>query len=380
MPVFFPDPPATLLNLSWGERMFDGMEWENTIGRVSTDSLQQQLLSVEQEISGLRATELGVLDELDRRQVHTGDGCRTLAQWVSLVLDTTLDDARSLVRTMRRTQSRTDLREGLSDGMSFRRVEALSKIEDDIGLGYEWDVAGVLREAARRVRLTAEGEHRIEQDRFLVIQPSLDESRWKLWGGLDGYSGAIVDKALSDAADALPVPEDMRVDSGWRKATALAQLCMGDAAPASEVSVFVDTGEAAATDGRAGVMLVSGPKLGRQALEAILCDSGVGVFGINGRGEYLRYGRRYRTATPAQTRALLHKYGGRCAADGCSSRNRLQAHHLTPWAQGGETNLEDLILLCWFHHHVVVHQWRYTIYRHAVHGRIRFRRPPSHAP
>jgi hypothetical protein len=352
------------------------MEWE----RLSTDSLQQELVAGEAEISAIRARQLGVLEELDRRQVQTADGYRSLGQWVGMVLDTTLEDAKSLVRTMRRTIDRTDLREALADGVSFRRIEALSKIGDDVGLLFESDVAGVLREAARRTRLTAAEEARTVNDQFLVLQPSLDESRWRLWGGLDGYAGAIVDKALTEAADALPVPEDITVDWAWKKAQALTQLCMGEDAPQSQVSVFLDTKEASATAGEAGVMLAAGPKIGRQALQAILCDSEVEVFGVTDQGEYLRYGRRYRTATSTQTRALLHKYGGVCAADGCTSRHRLQAHHSTPWIQGGKTNIEDLILLCWFHHHIVVHQWGYTIYPHPDHGRIRFRRPPGRAP
>ncbi len=356
------------------------MELEQTTGEVSTDSLQQQLVANQQSISQILAEQLVLLEVLDRRQVDTGDGCRSLAQWVSLVLDTGLDQARDLVRTMRRTQSRPDLREALADGVSFDRVSALSKITEDVGLGLDWDVAGVLWEAARRSVLTSDAEFRTEQDRFLVIQPSLDESWWRIWGGFDGYAGAIVDKALTEAADLLPVPEEMTVDGSWRKATALTQLCMGKEAPVSEMSVFVDADTAATSNGHAGVMLESGPKLGRQALEAILCDTGVGVFGVTGSGNYMRYGRRYRTATPGQVKALLHRYQGVCAADGCSSRHRLQAHHLTPWHQGGETNLEELILLCWFHHHVVVHQWGYQIYHHPDHGRIRFRRPPSRAP
>jgi hypothetical protein len=34
------------------------------------------------------------------------------------------------------------------------------------------------------------------------------------------------------------------------------------------------------------------------------------------------------------------------------------------------------VLLCWFHHHIVVHQWGYELFQHPDHGRIRFRKPP----
>ena len=47
-----------------------------------------------------------------------------------------------------------------------------------------------------------------------------------------------------------------------------------------------------------------------------------------------------------------------------ASRYRLQIHHVNSWAQGGETNPEDLVVLCWFHHQVVIHQRGFSIYRH----------------
>src|SRR5690554_7915833 len=115
------------------------MGWE----RTSTDDLQRLLVSAEEERSRLAAVQLELLEELDRRQVHTGDGCRTLGEWVGLVLDTTLEDARGLVRLMRRTADRPDLREALSTGTSFRRIEALSRIPGGCGFGSRLGCGGV---------------------------------------------------------------------------------------------------------------------------------------------------------------------------------------------------------------------------------------------
>ncbi len=107
-----------------------------------------------------------------------------------------------------------------------------------------------------------------------MIQPSLDESWWKLWGGLDGASGALVDKVLTEAADQLPeLPDGTRGDQSWRKATALVELCISDNPPPSQVTVFVDAAEAVASNGQAGVVLEAGPRVGADALTAILCDA-----------------------------------------------------------------------------------------------------------
>ena len=359
--------------------MFDSRQ------EMTIDDREQRLIAAGEAIAKLRAIQLEDLEALDAAQVATGDGARSLSEWVAARLDVSLDSARSLVRTMRRTASRSDLRDVLAAGeVSFDRVEAVSRIPEDVGLLWHLDVAGVRREAARRIRITAADEAKSLEDSYLVLQPSLDESWWQGHFGLDGHIGSIVDKALSERADSLPdMPDGTRGGSSWRKAMALADVCMGEDAPASQLTVFVDASQAAQTSGESGVVLEAGPRVGRDVLEAILCDSNVEVIARSGDGRYMNYGRKRRTATPAQKRALLDRYAGRCAADGCDSRYRLEAHHLTSWAQGGQTDLDGMVLLCWFHHHVVVHRKGFTIYAHPETGRIRFRQPvhpPEYEP
>ena len=83
-----------------------------------------------------------------------------------------------------------------------------------------------------------------------------------------------MDKTLSEAADGLPLlPDGTRGDRSWRKAIALAELCVTDDPPAARLTVFVDATHATPSNGRAGVVLEAGPRIGREALEAILCDA-----------------------------------------------------------------------------------------------------------
>lgn len=344
---------------------------------IATDALEQRLLENQTLRSKLAAEEMQILSELDRRQAATADGCRSLSEWVAARCDVSLETARSLVRTMRRIEDRPDLHAALASGeATFDRVEALSKLPDDVGLLLRLDVAGVRREAAKRARITAGDEARAAEDQFLVLQPSLDESWWRFWGGLDGYTGSLVDKTIRERADQLPdLPDGSKGSQAWRNAVALGELCVSDDSPPAQLTVFVDATEAVGTQGESGVVLEAGPRVGRQVLAAILCDAEAEVIARSSDGRYLDYGRRRRTATPAQKRALMDRYMGRCAADGCDSRRRLQAHHLTPWVEGGRTDLDDMILLCWFHHQVVVHQRGFEVFRHPEHGRIRFRRP-----
>jgi hypothetical protein len=74
-------------------------------------------------------------------------------------------------------------------------------------------------------------------------------------------------------------------------------------------------------------------------------------------GSVLDVGRRTRTIPPALRRALEARDRG-CRFPGCGLRFT-DAHHVRHWADGGETSLDNLLLLC-SHHHRLVHEegWR----------------------
>ncbi|HVR76833.1 MAG TPA: HNH endonuclease [Acidimicrobiia bacterium] len=346
---------------------------------LSVDTLEQILIEEEHQIAKHRAVQIAALQLIDRAQVATADGARNLSEWVAGRLDVGLDTSRDLVRTMRRIEHRPELRAALADGSaSFDRVEAASRIIESgpDPLSLHLDVNGVRREAAHRARTSRDAEQRTFLDRYLVMQPTLDQSWWKLWGGLDGVTGAIVDTALNEAADQLPVDPDsgQAHDGAWRKATALAQLCVSDDPPPAQISVFIEAACAAPTDGEAGVYLEAGPGIGRLALEGLLCESITEVTVSSEGGEPMRYGRRSRAIPPALRRAILRRDGNRCVVDGCDSRSRLQVHHVVPWSRGGATDPSNLIAVCWYHHHIAIHQLELEPYRHPEHGRIRLRR------
>ncbi|MEA3501731.1 MAG: HNH endonuclease, partial [Actinomycetota bacterium] len=45
----------------------------------------------------------------------------------------------------------------------------------------------------------------------------------------------------------------------------------------------------------------------------------------------------------------------------CTSRYRLEPHHIVLRSDGGTHDPENLTTLCWFHHHVAVHQQGFRI-------------------
>ena len=46
----------------------------------------------------------------------------------------------------------------------------------------------------------------------------------------------------------------------------------------------------------------------------------------------------------------LHKRSRHCQYPGCTATHELEAHHIEPHESGGETILDNLILLCPRHH------------------------------
>ncbi|MCY4427846.1 MAG: HNH endonuclease signature motif containing protein, partial [Halieaceae bacterium] len=66
----------------------------------------------------------------------------------------------------------------------------------------------------------------------------------------------------------------------------------------------------------------------------------------------LNLSRKHRLVQPALRRALEARDRG-CRYPGCSHERWLDAHHVVHWADGGETSLENTLLLCSSHHRLL---------------------------
>jgi hypothetical protein len=65
---------------------------------------------------------------------------------------------------------------------------------------------------------------------------------------------------------------------------------------------------------------------------------------------------------PAHLRRAVITRDQHCAAPGCDvPPARCHVHHIRPRSKGGHTRLPNLLLLCAFHHLIMVHRWGWTI-------------------
>jgi hypothetical protein len=102
-----------------------------------------------------------------------------------------------------------------------------------------------------------------------------------------------------------------------------------------------------------------GTALSADAVCRLSCDAGVVRIVEDRDGAPLSVGRKTRTIPGAMKRALLQRDQG-CRFPGCTNRLFVEGHHMRHWADGGETNLNNVVSLC-SHHHRFVHEYGYTV-------------------
>jgi hypothetical protein len=92
-----------------------------------------------------------------------------------------------------------------------------------------------------------------------------------------------------------------------------------------------------------------GPVLSDADRRYLLCDATCEVW-FERDGHPVGSGRETRAINRRLRRALEHRDHGTCVVPGCGATRGLHAHHLQHWEDGGATELENLVLVCPYHH------------------------------
>ncbi|MFT7289473.1 MAG: hypothetical protein ACI87W_003607, partial [Halieaceae bacterium] len=199
-----------------------------------------------------------------------------------------------------------------------------------------------------------------------------DDGSYVIRARLTREQGERLVQALDTAAEELPRDEEQT--SAMRRADALESLAES----------FLSTGT---TDSNGGDRYTVHVHTRVEELEEAAdvsaetprresCDCGVVHWLENGRGQALDISRRSRNITPAIRRALKHRDGS-CTFPGCTAHRHVDAHHVIHWADGGETKLDNLVLLCRYHHRLV-HEGGFGVSLSAA-GEKRFSYPDGSA-
>ena len=106
--------------------------------------------------------------------------------------------------------------------------------------------------------------------------------------------------------------------------------------------------------------LNGGQQVSAGELRRLACDADIIPIVLGGPSEVLDVGRTNRLVTPAIRTALTLRDRG-CVFPQCDApATRCEAHHIKPWCSGGNTALDNLILVC-PHHHRLIEPAKYSI-------------------
>jgi hypothetical protein len=309
-------------------------------------------------------------------------GAKTCAHWLSWRVGDALGAAREKVRVARALGDLPLLDVAFEMGqVSFSKVRAITRVAnadtEKLLLHYaEYSTGAQLERICRGYRnverICESGRKAMPQDERFVRRRHCDSGMVRIEAQLTADEADLVFRALEEArreagkkqekapklgeadekeqslADGLVLAAESFLASGPRARTGGTrnQILVHLTEEAME-RVSAETSEAPFR-----AVLGDGSWLSGNALLRLACDAGIVTAKVAPNGSVLDVGRKRRTIPPALLRALHIRDGG-CRFPGCTQRAFVEGHHIHHWAHGGETNLENLVLLCGRHHRLV---------------------------
>lgn len=390
---------ASVSGMKSSESPKDGSRFWASRGPELTAALTKTMA----QIRLLYADTLDVIAELDRERVASDAGYSSLAAFLAETVRITPSKAARMIAQANQVAEsvtptghvtpapqphlREALREGVVDGEHIDAVaDTLKKMPIWASVQDRELVESTLAEQARTshpllvrragdhllARLDQDGENpHVEADQAEPVNSF--KSRRNRDGRME-FSGSIEPEAaeelqeLLDAfgkpqplAEGVPDPRPVQQRHGDAFTDIIHRAAQGDDLPTRggekpHLSIFLDLNTL--VDGVGTATLDSGAAICPSAVRRVACDAEVIPIVLGEDSEPLDVGRKYRTVTPAQRRALVARDRG-CAHPGCDRPPRwCDAHHIIWWKFGGDTNIANLVLLCRRHHRLVHHsEW-----------------------
>ena len=188
-------------------------------------------------------------------------------------------------------------------------------------------------------------------------------------GRLTPEQGQLFLKAIAKVTEVLGSQSgDDDEDSYWaRRADALSQIIRHQVVvhvrsdDLVEKNVTAETSASNAKNVSAETSVPTATPLHPETIRRLTCDGSLLTLIQGSDGHPLNVGRKTRAIPPSTRRALLAR-DRHCQFPGCGQERYVEGHHMVHWAHGGETKLDNLVLLC-SRHHRTVHEMGYTIRR-----------------
>lgn len=319
----------------------------------------------------------------DRAQEWLADGSPSAQQWLTARFGMDPRHGRRLVRLAHRLEDLPELRKRFGVGdLSLDEVDMLAEVAtpetelDLIERADGRDLHDISRLASRARPPTREQAADRRKTEWLSTQWDLHRRKMAIRGELSGVHGHIVEERLVTGAKTMPKNLETGQYEEWdkRMADSLVELCATDSDGETPIPTLVVNTEASALENPDGLALAEisrGPVISNELARMLGCDSEVEpVITLDGRP--IGIGRKSRKI-PGWLRRQVTARDHHCQAPGCGRTVFLQIHHRQAWSDGGGTDLENLVLLCWWHH-IFIHEKGWHITR-GPDGRFVFRKP-----
>lgn len=322
---------------------------------------------------------LELLREFDAELYWEAQGFKSCAHWLNFKCGLGMNAARERLRIAHALGKVSKIRSAFAEGrVSYSKVRAMTRIatpdNEEMLLniahyGTAYDVERFVSEYRRVERLQQPGTAQALYDRRELDYFRDEDGCLVIKARLPADKGELVLRALEHAMDSTSEDVDSAGESpitrepiAARRADALCGVAesylnhpenKGSTADRYQVVMHVHV-DAAPVASKPAALIENGPHVSAETSERVTCDCSTTVLVENERGEPLNIGRRSRTIPPPMRRALIARDGG-CRFPGCTSYRYCDGHHVQHWQHGGETSLDNLVLLC-RHHHQLVHE------------------------
>ncbi len=342
---------------------------------------------------------LTLVRDFDDRFGFAKWGFVTCADWLAWRCGLSLSAAREKVRSAQALRSLPMICAAFADGrLSYSKVRALTRVaanhDEDLLLAYALDAtASQVEERCRQIRNvepeSVEAARRVWERRSLTLFRDRSRGVVRITVELPEVDGELVGRAIESAVAAGDAASGVEFASrpdrsadAWRAQqadalVAIVKAYLGGEAPATRSSSTADHCQVVVhVDGSALRGGIGRSDLPIETVKRLCCDGSLITVVEDERGTPLDVGREQRTVSTPLKRALWSRDRG-CSFPGCRHERYVDAHHIRHWAEGGDTSLENLTLLC-THHHTLLHEGGFSIHRDS-NGGLYFRRPDGRA-
>jgi hypothetical protein len=349
------------------------------LARMSDAELRHDMVRTARIKDALSGRESQLSAEMARRQAFRAEGATSIEAWISAQCRRSAANARVTAHVGERLFDLPHLQAAISSGKaSFDQVRSVVDVADPES-DAQWASETImgrsvreLNELARRASAEANGAPpagrperpslrfndssctmtaRLPKEAFAEVRGRLEGVAKEL--GNDGTKP--YDQRLGEALVALARGTSRNSSGASRKAP-------GDAddrdQPVSwDLPPFVVVAHVALStlldpSNTLGAELERDGLISSEVVRRLACDA-KRVVALNDEAGHTMYeGRARRFPTETQRRELLRR-DRHCRFPGCSHVRFLNAHHVTPWKPGGNTDLDNLVILCEHHHHLV---------------------------